>query len=248
MPPLPSKLRNRGWAFLLLMQAGDMSKRKKRNAGRHLKSQYPRFNEATDSYEALLRTAYRIEKQKRKSLRGVYEVERTETSKGADLLSRLGHKGYTQHLWDIEEDDGYTNLGTHGEGGSLGGFTNWIVDRHNRIHTIIVMYKIDSLVDEPEVGHVDDYEKGINFTPKKITNIGKAEEYAHHFACRQCIRRGLHVPLGLYLRGVDSKLAKSDVESVRRAAVAVRESNEYQEYRDFAGTFYDDFAGTFDDD
>jgi hypothetical protein len=100
---------------------------------------------------------------------------------------------------------------------------------------VIAMLKLAILLHE--LGHVSDFEQGINYSNQEI-DLQNAEVYAHHFACRALIRGKYRIALGWYLQQLE-ELARFD-----RSAKSVTKSKMYKMYQREVSRFYQKNRGT----
>lgn len=91
-----------------------------------------------------------------------------------------------------------------------------------------------------ELGHVDDFEKGINFKVGHRDTEG-SELYAHTFACRQLRERGFREVLGFYLGQLIDTALKLTSASARKAASDFKASPECKASELFAGKYVSHF-------
>src|SRR5688500_14507938 len=145
---------------------------KKRDKRDELRRQLLNFREGKDSYADFLKTAYHAEKEGRKSLIGVYELQPDHPANNLDgrpMYELLGVRGYEQVLWTTDKDDGYADTGRFGSS-RTGGTTEWIVNAFGKVRTIVIMRPaqvegcdkdrlrgIDIALFYHEIGHVDDF-------------------------------------------------------------------------------------------
>lgn len=81
-----------------------------------------------------------------------------------------------------------------------------------------------------EIGHVDDFERGINLRVDEPVDIPKAEEYAHRYACRIMVEEGLIVSLLAYIKALLPLYLSSEVEGIRLSAERFRDSDQFRSY------------------
>ena len=91
-----------------------------------------------------------------------------------------------------------------------------------------------------EIGHVDDFEKSINYRESQLCLVD-AEAYAHHFACKTMIERNYLLVLGFYLEGLQA-MANSQSMYIQQAATRVLESSECGAYQETLANYRDRLA------
>lgn len=88
-----------------------------------------------------------------------------------------------------------------------------------------------------ELGHVDDFEKAINYKNDTIALV-EAEVYAHSHACNFLLNGNYVLALSFYLQGLE-EMAGSNSEYVTIAASRVTQSPEYQEFTHAVASFHE---------
>lgn len=214
------------------------------------------FVEGRDSYAAKYHRVMRASSREHHSLVRIVECDdhlfyELETD---EKLKAIGLGGYSEVIFQTADEDidftkdprtslsGKVNAGRRRpEGLAVTGCTSVIKVGEKR-RTIVFMRRETGKEDTEEMkcalklsalfhelGHVDDFEKGINWNYPKF-RVVDAEIYAHRYACAKLIQGKHSLLLGYYLDGLND-MAKSDSEYVRKAAQAVIDSPDFQRYK-----------------
>jgi len=213
------------------------------------------FVEGRDSYEVGYRRFCRSAPDEHPSLLRVIECDDDSfyDMTTDEKLRHFGLGGYTEVIFKTADDidftkdpttskDGVVNASRQKSGGtSITGCTS-VIEVHGKRRTIVFMRKATGTDDSEEImcalklaalfheiGHVDDYEKGVNWKQETV-NVVDAEVYAHHYACTRLLEAKQRVLLKYYLTGLD-QMAESQSEYVKRGALRVMESPEYAKYK-----------------
>ncbi len=216
------------------------------------------FREGRGSYEKeyqrVIRTAYK----QHPSLLKIIECNDEEFYEmGTEMrLKHFDLEGYTEVALDTigeidfskdpttSEEGKVNEIWKRPEGYCVAGFTS-VIQFNKERRTIVFMRKEtggngDTNVKAAtklsalfhELGHVDDFEKQINYSERTL-NLVEAEVYAHHFACRKLVEGDYKILLGYFLHSLN-ELAKSDSEYVKVAASRVIASPEFVGYQNAA--------------
>jgi hypothetical protein len=84
-----------------------------------------------------------------------------------------------------------------------------------------------------ELGHVDDFIKQINIKEDAQNDPVAAELYAHSFACKEMLGRGLKLAMKVYLTQAIPQFAAVGCEANRQAAQMFQSSREFKTYLAF---------------
>jgi len=202
-------------------------------------------------------------------LLGVHEcAPDTYFQPSTELFKLFGYANHKQQFWSTESSD-YIE---HAKGaGNLCGHFAVLSDGNSNSPVIFIMEPSQSetrfgtmmAVLFHELGHVDDFLKGVNIVLDEEVDMCAAEEYAHHFACKRIlaaansvsgyldemapqldtnqrldwvdgVTRYYRLIMDFYVGEVLQKAADLPFPSVREAAQRVLQSRDMREYRAFA--------------
>jgi hypothetical protein len=197
-----------------------------------------------DSLGPTLQKAISRELVRHPSLINIFQLPVLPDGGSVELLEQHGIKGFQIHYWDTDDE-------RSSAGGTDGGFMQAIYDQAGAYRTVIFlarknrddMKEADTFnnianlaVLYHELGHVDDFEKRINFQFSKKLDMTQAELYAHHFGCRRLKEEGLRMPLAMYI-GTIIKHFESAQECERDAVKQFWKSSEFKSYVRYAEPF-----------
>ena len=204
-----------------------------------------RFDPAKDKYVDTLAKAIKEEQYRHRSLLKIAEITPEQVS-SPTLLQDADLDEYTQILWDFNGNDKTAYFKKQGTGKALlGGVTNFLLGPNNEQRTVAFIWMAKNGTDEVEaiiklgllyheMGHVDDFEKGINIIADGEYDICESELYAHHYACRQLRAKNHRAVMSWYLGGLIENLLNSNICLVQRVAKQFVASPAYREYFAFS--------------
>lgn len=175
------------------------------------------------------------------SLRRVIEYPFTPGGQVDDqaILAQHGLAGHRQHLFTFDDaDSGY---GTHD--GNLGGHAMFFHDEGKGADfSVVLLRQSPTLSDEAqaamnmgvlfhELGHVDDFERGLSLIPGRRFDVVAGEYYANLYACRHLRDRRYMVSLCAFMAAIEGSLARCGVPSVEASARRLIDLEEYQAMR-----------------
>jgi hypothetical protein len=232
---------------------------KRREARRKAIARLWKLRGGVDSYADILDAAIEVERVSRKSLLGIHDLAAGGTlGKFTDkqLFEHFGYSGEPVD-WPVGDDEGYDKLGTF-ESRHSGGTTSWLRDPHGHIRTVVILRPVNSpgfdierakaadlAIFYHEVGHVDDFEKRLNFVDGRKVNLCAAEIYAHEFACRKMLQGDVKAAIGFYTGNAIPQLATMKVRPVADAAKSFLQSSMYRACKEVAGEHHHYWVGTY---
>jgi hypothetical protein len=191
---------------------------------------------------------YEEAKRRFGSLLDVFEVSHDDTVGTELLLGRLGLADHTLHYFKTAEDsfdlDAYKPNG--GEGGTGGGFSV-VVTPGGTYRSILVMRPLPNAQHANialflhELGHVDDFDRGINLVVGKPLDVLAVELHAHRFACNEMRERDMKAPLTFYLAEALRPHLHHSSEAYRGAAEAFVRSGEFASFCRATGGWYEKY-------
>jgi hypothetical protein len=187
------------------------------------------------------------------SLIGVFETARDEA--WDSVSAKHGLTGFSEIL--VEElqsthEDGYSEFR-----GDTGGFATFLLSPKGKRCAAVCIDTRDVPIgtDEEavdyvrrtcilfhELGHVDDFQRRINFREGVRANLEEAELYAHRFTCKKLKDRNYRFPLAYYLRVAIEQLAHANSAPIANAARRFIETG-YKRYAIAAGHAFQNWKG-----
>lgn len=180
-----------------------------------------------------------------RTLRRIIELpyQPGDEASDATLISRYGLDGNHHYEFTVPDGQGDADATGYGtSGGNLGGYTLFFRDPDGQDFSIIFLRKPPELDSESaakinmgvlfhELGHVDDFERGLNMVPGRPLNIGEAEYYANAYACRMLYEKRYYIPLSVWFAGIERSIASCGVPAVEAAARRLMNDDFYKRPR-----------------
>lgn len=201
------------------------------------------FDAEPRGMRTVLLRAYRDARREYPCLLNVVEIPADPLRSVSDehlIRDHVGN-GFQQIRFTMTNDAGHA-----GGGQDLGGVTMFFHDRrHEKKACVFIRSSKTVTPDEMavanlaiffhELGHVDDFSKGLYLVPGRTLDVVKAELHAHLFACKRLRAGGFRTSLSLWLAALEMDLARCGVPNVEQAAQLTIDSQDYRAWRAWAG-------------